>query len=179
MKDTLKECFKRALQEEEKGIKHKGLLITHPNIEEAKRHLQRAQESLKFCEVYRKMEADYKIPEEWFYALYYCALAILSKFGVESRSQKYTALFLQYAQEKGVIDYDKEFVRRIIVHKEKGIESDVDEREKARYGSWTKDESIKEKYEERTNLCKKAIEQATTIVFSPQELKVPEELIKQ
>ena len=211
MIDTLKECFKRALQEE-KGIKHKGLLFTQPNIDEAKRHLQKAQESLRFCEVYRKMEADYqkidapphlkrcglngarfldarsaprskdrglwkhlrhKIPEEWFYAL-----AILAKFGVESKSQRYTALFLQYVQEKEIIKYDKEFVKRITLHKEKGLESDVDEREKARYGSWIKNEEIEEKYEERTNLCKKAIEQATAIVFSLQELKIPSELLE-
>ena len=116
MKDILKDCFKLALKEEQKGIKHKGLLITKPNIEEAKGYLERAQESLKFCEIYKKVEADYKIPEEWFYSLYYCALAILAKFGVESRSQKYTALLLEYLQEKKTIGYDKEFVNRIKVY---------------------------------------------------------------
>jgi uncharacterized protein (UPF0332 family) len=178
MKDALRDCFRLALKEEEKGMKHKGLLIVEPSVEEAKKYLERAQESIRFCEIYKKMEADYKIPEEWFYSLYYCALAILAKFGVESRSQKCTALFLEYVQAKEIIIYDKEFVKRITVHKEKGIESDVDEREKARYGHWIKDEGIKKQYEERTVLCKKAIEQATSIVFSPQGFKVPEELLE-
>ena len=177
MKDNLKECFKNALREEQKGMKHKGLLIIKSNLEEAKRYLERARESLRFCELYKQMEVDYKIPEEWFYSLYYCALAILAKFGVESRSQKCSALFLKYLQEKGIIPYEKEFIERIIVHKEKGQESDVDEREKARYDSWIKDEGIRKKYEERINICKRAIEQATAIVFSPKEFKVPNELI--
>src|SRR3989344_7028006 len=91
----LRECFDSAIRDEKKGKKHKGLLITNPSLENAKHYLGKAKDSLKFCEFYRKMGADYKIPEEWYYTLYYCALAILSKFGVETRSQRCTAFFLK------------------------------------------------------------------------------------
>jgi len=177
IEQDLKECFATALKEEQKRKKHKGLLVTKPNIEMAQGYIERAQESLKFCELYNKMGADYKIPEEWFYALYYCALDILSKFGVESRSQKCTALFISHIKENGLIEYDDEFIKLIFVHKEKEKESDVDEREKARYGVWIKSEEVREKYAFMMGVCRNAISQCEEIVFSDKEFKIPEELL--
>jgi len=177
IEQDLKECFATALKEEKRGKKHKGLLVTKPSIEIAQGYIERARESLKFCDMYNKMGADYKIPEEWFYALYYCALAILAKFGVESRSQRCTALFIEYIKGKELIEYDDEFIKRIFVHKEKDKESDVDERERARYGSWIKSEKIREKYASMMEICREAISQCEEIVFSDKELKVPEELL--
>ncbi|MBU0466748.1 MAG: hypothetical protein KJ718_01115 [Nanoarchaeota archaeon] len=176
--ENVKDCFASAVKDEEKGKKHKGLLFTKPNVEESKSYIAKAKENLGFCEIYKQMGADYKIPEEWFYALYYCALAILAKFGVESRSQRCTALFLRHVREKGIIEYDREFIDRITVHKEKEKESDVDEREKARYGSWMKSEEVRQKYDQMMNLCRKAIAQCEEIVFSDKPIKVPEELLK-
>jgi hypothetical protein len=178
MIDRVKECFEIAMKEEEKGKKHKGLIVSKPNVEESKNYLERAEEGLKFCDVYRRMGADYKIPEEWFYTLYYCSLSILAKFGIESRSQRCTALFLAYVKEKGIIEYEKDFIERIIVHKEKGKETDVDEREKARYGSWIKSTEVREKYDLMTRICKKAISQCKEIVFLDKKLEVPKELFE-
>jgi len=174
----LKECFALALKEEERGKKHKGLIVTNFNIEEAKCYLEKAKESLEFCDIYKQKEADYKIPEEWFYALYYCGLAILSKFGVESRSQRYTALLLSYLQNKELINYNKEFIDRIVVYKEKERESDVDEREKARYGSWIKNDKVRERYNDMMNLCKQAITQAEEVIFSKEDFTIPKELLE-
>ena len=55
----LKECFALALKEEERGKKHKGLIVTNFNIEEAKCYLEKAKESLEFCDIYKQKEADY------------------------------------------------------------------------------------------------------------------------
>lgn len=176
IKEKIRECFKSALKDEEKGKKHKGLLITEPNQKEAERYLEKARESLEFCDLYKKMEADYKIPEEWFYSLYYCALAILSKFGVETRSQRCTALFIRYVKEKGLIDYNEEFIDKITVHKEIGKESSVDEREKARYGSEIKMNEIIDKYNDMMNICKEAISQCEELIFSNEKLEIPEEI---
>ena len=176
LEKTLKECFKKAEQDEKNGIKHKGLLIKNPNKEEAKEYLEKAKRELELCDFYKEKGFDYKIPEEWFYTLYYCALAILSKFGVESRSQKYTALFLEYVKQKGLIEYDDEFIRRITVYSKKGEESDVDKREEARYSSAIKINTVEERYEEVNMLCKKAISQAGDIVFLDQQFKIPREI---
>lgn len=173
----LKECFKTAIKEESKGKKHKGLLVVKPDNNLAKAFIQKAKINLELCKFYKEKSIDYKIPEEWFYTLYYCALTILAKFGVESRSQKYTALFLQYIHDKCLIDYDEGFIRRITVHKEKNEESDVDERERSRYSSSIKMENVSEKYEEMMIICKKAIFQCEEIIFSDKKFSVPEELL--
>jgi len=176
MSEKINECFETAKKEEEKGKKHKGLLIVEPSKEKAKEYLNKARDSLKFCEMYKQAGSDYKIPEEWFYSLYYCALAILCKFGVETRSQRCTALFIQYVKEKGLIEYDNKFIERIMVHKEKDKITAVDEREEARYGPQIKMEKVEERYDDTMKLCKEAISQAEEIIYSDKSYIVPKEL---
>jgi len=135
MKSETSDCFDSAIRDEKKGKKHKGLLIIKPNIQTAEDYILKAKKNLELCELYKRSGFEYKIPEEWFYTLYYCALAILAKFGIESRSQKCTASFLRYVKNCGLIEYNDEFIDRITVYKDKDEKSDVDEREKARYSS--------------------------------------------
>ena len=87
-------------------------------------------------------------------------------------------MFLRYVKEKGLIDYEDEFIKRITVYSKKGDESDVDRREEARYSSSIKIETVRERYEEITMFCKKAISQTEEIVFSDKEFKTPKELYK-
>lgn len=179
MIDKLKifECFSSAKKEEGKGKKHKGLLFVGKDDKKAEEYIQKAKVNLGLCEIYKKQRMDYKIPEEWFYSQYYCALAILVKFGVESRSQKCTALFLRYVKDKGLIYYDDVFIDRIMVYKEKEEETDVDEREKARYGSSVRSEEIMQKYEFMMDVCKRCISACEEIVFSEKKFEVPKELL--
>ena len=176
MSKEVRDCFISALKDEKKGKKHKGLLIAKLDNKTAESYVQKAKLNLELCDFYKQKGFDYKIPEEWFYALYYCALAILSKFGIESRSQKCTAYFLRYAKDNNLIDYDNEFIDRIMVYREKEETSDVDERENARYSSSITSKEIESKYEKMTSTCKEAISQAEEVVFSNKEFKVPKEL---
>lgn len=176
MKKEVSDCFVLAAKDEKKDKKHKGLLITKPDNKTAEEYIKKAKVNLQLCDVYKQKGFDYKIPEEWFYTLYYCALAILSKFGIESRSQKCTALFLRYVKDNGLIEYEDEFIDRIKVYSTKDKKSDVDERETARYSSSITSIEIESKYEHMANICKKAISKAEEIVFSDKEFKVPKEL---
>ncbi len=176
MTKEVKDCFASAIKDENKGKKHKGLLLTKKDNKVAEDYIKKAKLNLELCDFYKQKGFDYKIPEEWFYTLYYCALAILFKFGIESRSQKCTAYFLRYAKNNKLIDYDDEFIDRIMVYRDKEELSDVDEREKARYSSSVKSKEVEAKYDEMINICKKAISQAEEIVFSEEEFKVPKEL---
>ncbi len=81
-------------------------------------------------------------------------------------------------QDKGIIDYGKEFVDSITVHKEKGKESEVDKREEARYGSAVKIDEVAERYEEMMQFCKRAISQTEEIIFSEKDLELPKELLE-
>ena len=176
MKKEVRGCFVLAAKDEKKGKKHKGLLITKPDNKAAEGYIHKAKVNLELCDVYKEKGFDYKIPEEWFYTLYYCALAILSKFGIESRSQKCTAFFLRYVKDNGLIDYEDEFIDRITVYSAKEERSDVDERETARYSSSIASKEIESKYDYVTDVCKKAISQTEEVVFSDNEFKVPKEL---
>ena len=176
MSKEIKECFESARKDEEKGKKHKGLLIVEPSSKKAEGYLDKARDSLRFCEMCKNIGSDYKIPEEWYYSLYYCALAILCKFGVETRSQRCTALFIKYVKERGLIKYDDEFIHKIIVYKEKENKSAVDEREEARYGPSIKMKEVEKQYDKMMALCKRAISQAQDIVLSEKKYEIPEEL---
>lgn len=176
MKKKVRDCFVSAINDEKRGKKHKGLLITNPNNKIAEEYIAKAKINLQLCDLYKSQGYDYKIPEEWFYTLYYCALAILSKFGIESRSQKCTAAFLRYAKNSKLIDYDDEFIDRITVYSAKEEKSDVDERETARYSSSITSKEVEAKYKHMEDICKKAISQAEEIVFSDKEFKVSKEL---
>lgn len=175
---SVNECFSNALNDEKKGKKHKGLLFVGKNDSQAEEYVAKAKINLQICELYKEKRFDYKIPEEWFYTLYYCALAILAKCGVESRSQKCTALFLRYLKEKDLIKYDDQFIDRITVYSDKDETSDVDEREKARYSSSVKSKEILHKYEFMMDLCRKCIDQCEMIVFSDTIFDVSPDLMK-
>lgn len=175
--NEVKDCFTNALKDEKKGKKHKGLLIVKPNDEQAKEFLIKAKINLELCDLYKQKGFDYKIPEEWFYTLYYCGLAILSKFGVETRSQRCTATFLRFIKDQKLIDYDNEFIDRITVHKEKDAKSNVDERENARYGSLIKLEEVDAEYIHMTHVCKRAINQCEEIIYSNKKFEIPKELL--
>src|SRR3989338_5019612 len=103
MNSKVFDCFSQAKMDEAKGKKHKGLLFVGRDDKKAEEYVQKAKVNLGLCEMYRIKRMDYKIPEEWFYSQYYCALAILAKFGIESRSQKCTALFLLYVKDTRLI----------------------------------------------------------------------------
>ncbi|MEK6869878.1 MAG: hypothetical protein AABX63_01125 [Nanoarchaeota archaeon] len=176
--ENLRECFANALRDEKKGKKHKCLLAVKPSAKDAGEYIIKAKKNLELCRLYKEHGFDYKLPEEWFYTLYYCALAILSKFGVESRSQRCTALFLRYVKDNGHIEYDDKFIKRIMVYKEKEEKSDVDERENARYSSSIKIKEVEQNYDEMMNLCKEALSQCEEVIFSDREFKVPKEVLK-
>jgi len=178
-KNEVSDCFRSAIKDEEKGKKHKGLLFGKVNEEMAKSYLAKAKLNIQLCELYMKNGFDYMIPEAWYYTLYYCALAILLKFGITSRSQRCTAIFLRYAKEKGLIEYEDEFIDRITVHRGKEEKSDVDKREEARYGPLIRIEDVPLQYNSMTSMCKRAIEQCEEIVFSDKEFNVPKELFSE
>ena len=66
MSIKIRECFESARKDEEKGKKHKGLLIVETSSKKAEEYLDKARDSLRFCEICKSSGSDYKIPEECF-----------------------------------------------------------------------------------------------------------------
>ena len=79
-------------------------------------------------------------------------------------------------KDKGIINYNHEFIQRIMVHKEKEEKSDVDEREKSRHSCSIEIKEVAQNYGKMMNLCREAISQCEEVVFSDNPLEVPSEL---
>jgi len=55
-----KDCFSSAKKAEEKGRKHKGLLVVKPNDKEAEQYISKAKTNLRTCELFKEKRLDYK-----------------------------------------------------------------------------------------------------------------------
>lgn len=173
----VRECFQSARHANLAGRKHKGLFLVKKDPRKAEDYIRKTRLNLELCYLYKEKRLDYKIPEEWFYTMYYCALAILARLGVESRSQRCTALFLRYPKDKGVVALDDDFIERITVHAKKEVRSAVDEREEARYGSSVRSEEVMNRYEGMMQFCRECISRAEEIVFSEASFDMPREAL--
>ena len=59
--DKTHDCFSSARKAEEKGKKHKGLLIVKPNDKEAEQYVAKAKTNLRTCELFKEQRLDYKM----------------------------------------------------------------------------------------------------------------------
>ena len=78
----IEECKKLGKRE-----KHRGLLEIEPDIEMAKKHIEKAKHNLKAIDYLLKGNFSDVTFSMIFYSMYHCFLAIASKFGYESRCQ--------------------------------------------------------------------------------------------
>ena len=66
-----------------KSQKHRGLLEVKPSIEEARKHIAKAEHNLKAISSFRKTGFSDWSSTAGFYCMYHCFLAIALKFGYE------------------------------------------------------------------------------------------------
>lgn len=140
--NQVKWCLNKAKKEIEeceklgKRKKHRGLLSIKPDIEAAKKHIEKAKHNLKAINYLQKGNfSDISITMV-FYSMYHCMLAIAAKFGYESRNQICTISLIEYLKEEGKIDIDSKFIDMLKYAKvEDKQESNVIEmREEFTYG---------------------------------------------
>ncbi len=84
-KKEIEECKKAG-----KRPKHRGLLKVKPNIEEAKKHLAKAEHNMEGITVFKEDGFSDWSMSAGFYCIYHCFLAIAAKFGYESGNQTCT-----------------------------------------------------------------------------------------
>lgn len=102
----IKECKKLG-----KRQKHRGLLKGNPDIEEAKKHLTKAEHNLEGISEFSSIGySDWSL-SAGFYCIYHCFLAIASKFGYESRNQTCTISLIRYLKEIELISLDEKFIK--------------------------------------------------------------------
>jgi|SRR3989344_6066914 len=112
--NMIKWCLKKAKVEIEKGEIHSGLVKIEPDKELALDYLKKAKHNLEVF-LYNKEGGFY----DWtinigFYVMYHCCLAIITKFGYESRNQECTLALIESLIENEKLDEDfKRYVEAI------------------------------------------------------------------
>ena len=103
-------CLKKGKDE---GRKHRGLREIKPNMEEAMRHMAKSRHNLNATSYLIKGNySDWAVSTS-FYAMYHCLLAILAKYGYESRNQECTIAAVQMLINKKKINLDATWLKKI------------------------------------------------------------------
>ena len=88
----------------------KRLIKTKPDIELAQKHLKKSEYNYNIVQTLEKLKIYDWALNVGFYAIYHCFLAILAKYGYESKNQSCTiTVILSLIQEKK-LDLDKDLV---------------------------------------------------------------------
>lgn len=160
-KKEIEECKKLGKRE-----KHRGLIKISPNLEIAKKHIEKAKHNLKAIDYLLKGDFSDVSYSMVFYSMYHCFLAIGFKFGYESRNQTCTISLIEYLKEQGKIEIDDEYIEMLKYAdiEEKQESSVIEMREEFTYGielSAEDNTKIKEMIKE----CKKLIDIAKYIIY--------------
>jgi uncharacterized protein (UPF0332 family) len=155
-KKEIAECKKLG-----KRQKHRGLLKGKPDINEAKKHLAKAEHNLQGITKFKEIGFSDWSMSAGFYCVYHCFLAIASKFGYESANQTCTISLIKYLKEDGKIDIDEKFIELLEYDEVNNV---IDLREDYTYGVQVsvKDET---KLDELKNNCKDIVDITKGIVF--------------
>lgn len=123
LKNKIAQCFK----EGEKGERHKGLKKIEPDRDLIDKHLKKAIHNLNAVVDFKNMGYSDWSASASFYALYHCLLALLIKFGYQSRNQSCTFAFIEDLINKEKISLKLEELKEIF---DKDISEDLAHSEK-------------------------------------------------
>lgn len=99
-------CIRKAKKELEKDGKHRGLVKIEPDERLAQEHIQKAEHNLEVFILNRDNNFyDWAI-NMGFYVMYHCCLAIIAKFGYETRNQECTLALIESSIEDGTLNND-------------------------------------------------------------------------
>jgi len=160
-------CLKKAENELKDARKHRGIVKTEIDLEEAKKHIAKSEHNLKAIEYFDIGDFSDWSMSAVFYCIYHCFLAISVKFGYESRNQECTIALIRYLKEQKKIELDDKFIETLESYdeSERQESSVIEKREQYTYGTSV---SVDNKEEIKRNivLCKDCLDQAKSIVFS-------------
>ncbi len=165
-------CLNKAKKEIEeckrlgKRPKHRGLLKSNPNFDEAKNHLDKAEHNLIGITKFKEIGFSDWSMSAGFYCIYHCFLAIASKFGYESGNQTCTISLMRFLKEEKKIILDEEYIELLESEEleETKENSVIDLREEYTYGAQisVKDET---KINELKRNCKDLVDITKQIIY--------------
>lgn len=137
---------------------HRGLRTVERDREIAEKHIAKAEHNLQAA-VYldRGGFSDWSV-SAFFYCIYHCFLAIIGRFGYESRNQECTIAAIELLKEEGKIEIDDKFIAALkrTEGKEMQESSIIQMREKFQYGTET-EFSKKREFDTLVEICKEII----------------------
>lgn len=159
-------CLKKAKEEVGIGKKHRGLIVKNPDEFEAEKHIKKAEHNLLAISYFNKGGFSDWSMSAVFYCIYHCFLAIIEKFGYESRNQECTIALIRYLREQQKINLDEKFILSLESYddKERHETSIIEKREECTYGTSVSDED-KFEIEIAEKLCKECLNKTKDIVF--------------
>jgi len=110
-KKEIEECKKLG-----KRPKHRGLLKTNFDIDEAKKRLAKAEHDFDGITKFREIGFSDWSMSAGFYCIYHNFLAIATKFGYESSNQTCTIALMRFLKETGKINLDEKFIETLEYH---------------------------------------------------------------
>ena len=165
-KNKVEWCLKKAKKELEEGKKHRGLVKVDTDLEKARGYLAKAERNLKVTlYLYTGGFTDW-CSSSLFYTMYHCFLAILAKYGYETRNQECTfALIASFIEDKK-ITIKKEDLEKVsilnITETQESSDTAVNIREDYQYG--TKVSLENKEYQELFQLAKRILEETKEIL---------------
>src|SRR3989344_1490543 len=144
--NKVKWCLKKAEKELKEKRKHRGLVKKVEDIEEAKKHLEKAEHNLSAVSYFNKGGFSDWSMSAVFYCIYHCFLAIALKFGYESRNQECTLSLIRHLKEQGKIEIEDKFIEALdnYSESERQESSIIEKREFYTYGTTTHTENKEE-----------------------------------
>ena len=159
-------CINKAKKEIEEGKKHRGLLEKEPDVEETRKHIEKAEHNLSAISYFATGGFSDWSMSAVFYSIYQCFLAITSKFGYESRNQECTIALIRHLKEQNKINLDERFIGALESNKEQERHETtiIEKREFYTYGTSTSSET--KEMEEAISLCRECLHITRNIVFA-------------
>jgi uncharacterized protein (UPF0332 family) len=164
-KNKVRWCINKAKKELNEGNKHRGLMKIESNVSEAKKHLKKAEHNFKMAINMEKFDGSDWAVSAIFYSIYHCFLAIITKFGYESRNQDCTIALIGYLKEQDKIKLDQDIIDELILseHEDHHQRNTIELRENFQYGTQTTMDD--KRLKELKNLSRKAIDQTKKIIY--------------
>jgi len=165
-KNKVRWCVNKAKKELQEGKKHRGLVEVEPSIDTAREHLAKAEHNLKVTLYLQRGGFTDWCSSSLFYAIYHCLLAVLAKFGYESRNQECTFAVIASLKEDGKITLDEHDLEKVsslgTAEAQESPYSAVSIREEYQYG--TKMSLEDREYHELLQLAKRMLDKTKEIL---------------
>jgi uncharacterized protein (UPF0332 family) len=143
---------------------HRGLVESEPDTKMAVKHIVKAEHNLKAALYFEQGGYSDWSMSAFFYCLYHCFLAILRKYGYESRNQECTLTAIETLTEEGKINLDSKFIDMLKIAKVKETDySVIKMREDFQYGVELNFQK-KDEFNELIKICRELIEITKEII---------------